>query len=1131
MTPFDTAFKDVLREGTSLLFERLPSSSLKAWLIAKLYAESGKNILVITGEGAEETKLKDDISFFTSTSLIELPSWETLPTERTLPSREIIGARQKALKKIRDHKQTSSSSKGSSLTDSLFVISSLQATLQWLPSQKVLDEGHLFIKVGLHLSYNTAIERLQKLGYERAALTTEKGQFSVRGGILDVFSVIHEKPCRIEFFGDEIDSLRYFDPVTQKAIEEIPSLEIVHALEHINPKAFNLEGDGKDSIFTLLGAESTLVVLDDIEKVEDRYATLLGIEGGNADFRKSAHPMLMSLREWLHSLQKMSSWCMMTSREIEELSQEVSYKEKRIKGASRYGDFTPVPLSFSLFDEMWSGVRLHHPLKNLGEFYMEECFYDAPPQGEMFLDAYTQVIDSTQHTFVVQSDIEREWIQTKLHERGAHLDKAQVTYGYLSSGVSRSDTKEVFLPMSELTGRVKIKRSGAADVKGEGRSHLSSVTAQAPVTGFDAYELQPGDSVVHFHHGIGKFLGIEKRPNAQGVVQEFFLIEYAESAKLFVPIHQAHLITKYIGAHEEAPKLHILGASRWKKLREETEKAIVGYASELLKAQAKREIAGGFSYRSDGPKMILFEAEFPYEETEDQLKAIEEIKADMCSKKAMDRLVCGDVGYGKTEVAMRAAFKAVVDGQKQVAVLVPTTVLAMQHYENFIERMTPFGIRIGILSRFQTIKQNRETTLKVASGEIDIIVGTHKLLQKGLSFKDLGLVIIDEEQRFGVKAKEHLKILKEGVDCLTLSATPIPRTLYMSLVGAKALSTIATPPYDRLPIKTVVAEFDQNLVQSAILRELNRGGQVFYIHNRVETIFDACDRVKKLVPRARITPVHGQMDSDDIDLVFHAFKRGEIDVLVATSIVENGIDIPNANTIIVERADQFGIAELYQLRGRVGRSNKRAFAYFLIPSNRSLSEIARRRIDAIARSGGFGGGLKVAMRDLEIRGAGDILGIDQSGHVASIGFHLYCKLLKRTVDSLQGKKVFSPYDTKIEVPFIAKLPEEYVNEVELRVELYQRLGESESVERVEEIKQEIIDRFGKMPLEAEWLIALSKVRSFAASKGVSLLKLEGHSVTIERKQGTQLVTQHALVTKMKTPQEFYEKMVALLSSK
>ncbi|MGR3951535.1 MAG: transcription-repair coupling factor [Chlamydia sp.] len=1093
---FDDQCLELVTKSENILFERVIGSAQRAYLIAELVKKSNKNILIITGEGDEAVTLKNDISFFTTAALLEFPSLDLTS------SKEIISSRQKTLSYI-------------ALNQSLpkIVISSLQATLQRVPSkEKGIQSRGISIHVGEIFSFEHFTEQLAALGYEKTFVTTSKGEYSVRGGVVDLFSIGSDLPLRVEFFGDEVESLRLFDASSQKSLEKVSRGDIDPAVEPIS---------SEETLFTVMGESETLVLFTDIEKLEDRYADLIGY---SALLQKAGRPII-SIHEWIQCLSKASSLIFMTDRIFEELVDQESYNRR----GNWKGLRTAEKITFPLFDKEWQLFSLAHPLAPLGLFYLSECLYETAPSGQRLLDAYALTHEQISHTFIVQSEVEKSWIQEKLSERDISPDDAQIVFGYLSSGFGRFDTKESFVPMGALTGIQTTKKSQREKTRGDQKDESLITSSQGQlVTGFDAYSLELQDSVVHFHHGIGTFLGVEKRPNSQGIEQEFFLIEYAERSKLYVPLHQAHLLTKYIGSGELAPRLHTLGASRWKKLREETEKAIVGYASELLKAHAQRASVGGIEYPEDSPKMALFEAEFPYQETIDQLQAIQDVKQDMCSKKAMDRLICGDVGYGKTEVAIRASFKAVTDGKKQVAVLVPTTVLALQHYDNFLQRMEPFGIRIGILSRFQGAKQNRHTIEKIGLGELDVIIGTHKLIQKGVPFQDLGLVIVDEEQRFGVKAKEYLKALKSGVDCLTLSATPIPRTLYMSLAGAKDLSTIATPPHNRLPIQSIVMEFNAEVIQTAIAREINRGGQLFYIHNRVETITDAAARVQKLAPRARIMAVHGQMEGDQIDAIFHAFKKGEIDILVATTIVENGIDIPNANTIIIERADQFGVAELYQLRGRVGRSNKRAFAYFLISAQRALSEIARKRIHAISHAGGYGGGLKVAMRDLEIRGAGDILGTEQSGHVATIGFHLYCKLLKRTVESFQGKKPLLVYDTKIDVPYHAKLPEQYIQDISLRIEIYQRLGDVENELQIVELEKEIRDRFGRIPKEAEWLMAVSKIRVLAAIKGMTLVKIEGLNLTLERKEGKELKLYQKRVPKYQTPHEFYEGIRAIL---
>jgi len=1081
MQSFDHLFSSLVQQGSSIVFERL-EIQMKAYIIAELFRHSGKDLLVLTGEGQEESQLVQNLEFF-SLPIVEIPSWETLPTEGVAPSSDIVGARQKAFADIADRKTP------------LVILSSLQSCLQRVLPLNVLEQKRLVLTTGEEVPFDVLTDHLKIMGYERRSIVVEKGEFAIRGGIIDIFPVTQKQPVRIEFFGDEIESIRFFDPGSQRSADK---------LEHISlsPAKELEELHSSDDLTTLFDLRESIVVLDDLEKLEDRYASLISLGAVRSK-------IFMGVQEWLKIIHN-KQLVMLSFEPLESLS-----KVHRLKGNQGYAHDRAEEVRFSLFEQEFAVNRINHPLRTLPEFYEEHCLLKAQPVREELFDGFLQLQETHSHTLIVQSLVELEWCKTKVRERGGEiLPLTQVKEGYLSAGIARSDSHEILFATAEITGRTTVRRDA---------QRMTSL-----VTDYDAFEIEPGDYVVHFHHGFGRYCGIEERPDAQGEIQEFFVIEYAERSRLFVPLHQAHLISKYVGGKEEAPKLHVLGTNRWKKLREDTERAILGYASDLLKREAQRVIQGGFVCAPDGLSMQLFEAEFPYTETQDQLKAIADIKQDMCSEKAMDRLVCGDVGYGKTEVAMRAAFKAVIDGKKQVALLAPTTVLAVQHYENFTERMSPFGVTIGILSRFSTNRQNLETIERAKNGEIDILIGTHRLVQKDVGFKDLGLLIIDEEQRFGVKAKEQLKIIKENVDCLTLSATPIPRTLYMSLINVRDLSTISTPPHDRLPTKSVVCESDEKIMQTAMLRELNRGGQVFYVHNHVDTIFKAADGIKKLVPRARVAVAHGQMSGDEIDCVFHAFRRGEIDVLVATSIIENGIDIPNANTIIVDRADRFGLADLYQLRGRVGRWNRRAYAYFLLPTRRVLSEIARKRIEAIAQAGGYGGGLRVAMRDLEIRGAGDILGTEQSGQVAAIGFHLYCKLLKRTIDSLKGETPSWTIDTKLETPYIAKLPETYVNEISLRIEFYQRLGDAKSSDEVKEIEKEIADRFGPLPKPASWLISCTRVRIAAAQKGYSSVQLTKYTLSLEKKHGKKMEEKKIVMSLPKTPEEFEEKVTEAL---
>ncbi|KAF3362859.1 Transcription-repair-coupling factor [Chlamydiales bacterium STE3] len=1079
--------EELFKKGSSVLIEELWNSP-KALIAAMAQKATGKQILVLTGASQEEMRLYHDFSFFTQSPVIDFPAWETLPSENIPPSPDIVGERYQSLVKLKESQEPA------------IILTTLQACLQKLIGQERFEQLYLKLNVGETHSFNGLIDRFNAMGYQRKTMAADKGEFAVRGGIIDIFPVSSPDPFRIEFWGDEIESLRTYDPIAQKSIKQVESIELTPGQE--------LELMTQDkNVATLLDylGENTLIIYDDLVAIEDRYASILHLS--------TVSPYFATAEEFLDRAAKFQSiyW---TQSPIEQLS-SVTMKEKQEKGfysAQRMGH----QIGFEMFNRSFQAYRWISPFRTVTSALFEDEEMQETVSGQEILQALEQ-LPKEDFELHILCDSEAEENKVRKQVADMHLQMPKQTtieQGYLSSGFVMDSL--MLLPMTEITHRFKIRRQ-------KQRSNYHSTSS-------GAFELVPGDMIVHFNHGIGRYLGIEKKPNHEGVLSEYFLVEYAESAKLYVPMHQAHLLSKYIGAAEEEPKMHTLGSNRWKRTKEQTQVAIMGYATELLEMYAKREIVGGHSYPADSQDVFVFEDEFPFVETEDQVRAISEIKRDMISTKSMDRLICGDVGYGKTEVAMRAAFKAVVDGHKQVAVLVPTTVLAMQHYENFVERMANFPLNISVLSRFRTSKEIKATLQGVAEGSVDILVGTHRIVSEDVQFHDLGLVIIDEEQRFGVKAKEHLKKLKAGVDCLTLSATPIPRTLYMSLVGARDMSVINTPPQDRLPIKTVIAEPGDQLFRTALLRELARDGQAYVIHNRVETIYDMASRIKKLLPNARIVVGHGQMSSEELDSVFHAFKHGQADILVATSIVESGIDIPNANTILIDRADRFGLADLYQLRGRVGRWNRRAYAYFLVPNQRILTEISRKRLNALAEASGHGGGMKVAMRDLEIRGAGDILGLDQSGHVSSVGFHLYCKMLKRTIQTLQGKAPKFLSDVKIDIPADARLPEDYVNDISLRMEFYQRLGEAFDLKEVDEIWKEIKDRFGPPPLSAEWLYYMTKLRIFAALRGFTLIKKEKVSLSVERSKGGKTFSKSFMLAPVKKPLELETKVIELLKS-
>ncbi len=1041
-SPSFAALQKALSSGESVLFESLwdvPKALVAAFAVEK----TGKSVLLITG-GVREDAFFDSLETLSPNLAIEFPAWETLPGEEIAPSPDIIGKRFDALSALLTRKKPS------------ILLCPLQALLQKVIPKESLAKLLSAWKKGTKIPFSSLPELLTQLGYKRAAVVSDKGEFAVRGSILDLYPPASIDPFRIEFWGDEIEEIRTFDPIGQKSIGSATEIRLAPANEQLL-----LQKTAKlSSIADYLG-EEFLVFWDDLVAIEETWTTLKTMPG-------AASPFLYSFDELFKRL-KNSQQLLGMPRLIEELSPVRSNRErsKHLQG-----------VTFEAIQKSFSAQRWFHSFRQMDE--------------EDLADLSSPLL------FLNANETEENEVKKQLKERGLDPSSPNIRFerGYLASGFCLSDLPLTVVPNAEMTGRKRIRRQ-----KWRGTTHTPAA---------EFHQLSLGDPVVHFHSGIGKYLGMEKQVNHLGQETEFMTIQYAEGSKLFVPLSQAYLVSRYIGTKEEAPTLSQLGSKRWQNTRIAAQQQILGYANELLQLYAERAVHGGSPCPSDGDLMRQFEEDFPYTETSDQLKAIQAIKEDMEAAKSMDRLVCGDVGYGKTEVAMRAAFKAVADGGKQVAVLVPTTVLAMQHYETFSQRMSGFPIRVGALSRFFTPKQNREMVQKTAMGEIDILIGTHRLLSEDVLFKDLGLLIIDEEQRFGVRAKEHLKKFKAGVDCLTLSATPIPRTLYMSLVQARDMSVIGTPPQDRLPVKSILAETDFDLIQNAILRELARGGQSFFIHNRVETIYQRAEVIGKLVPAARIGVVHGQMDPDEIDPVFHHFKEGSLDLLFATTIIENGIDIPNANTILIDRADTYGMADLYQLRGRVGRWNRSAYAYFLIPKNVSLPEIAKKRLNALVEAGGYGGGMKIAMRDLEIRGAGDILGVQQSGQVSAIGFHLYCKLLKRAIDALKRQAPISFNETKLEFAFNARIPESYIPEVSLRMEFYYRFGDASNTAEIDDLLSELQDRFGTPPEELLWLYHLARLRVFASHHQFTLLKFQNLTLLAERQMGKE-IEKHTLL--------------------
>jgi transcription-repair coupling factor (superfamily II helicase) len=706
---------------------------------------------------------------------------------------------------------------------------------------------------------------------------------------------------------------------------------------------------------------------------------------------------------------------------------------------------------------------------------------------------------------VCHNEGEIERLRDVLSDNDIDVDSVDFGIGSLNHGFVYPAGQLAVLCDAEIFGRYQSPSARRLAVR---RARLRG--GRRPI---DFSELAEGDLVVHVEHGIGKYLGIQELEQA-GVRSECVVLEFAEDARLYVPFEQAFLISRYVGIGKRFPPLSNLGDAKWSKAKKAAETAVFDYAARLLALQAQRNTLPGYSFPPDSKWQQEFEASFLYTETPDQLRAIEETKRDMETEQPMDRLICGDVGFGKTEVAIRAAFKAVMSG-KQAAVLVPTTVLAQQHFETFRQRMSDYPICVGMLSRFLSVAQQRKTVAAIQDGSIDVIVGTHRLISGDIRFKDLGLVVIDEEQRFGVRHKELLKERFKLVDVLTLSATPIPRTLYLSLVGAKDMSSIETPPPNRLPVETVVCAYDERIIRDAIQRELHRRGQVYFLHNRVHSIERVRSRVQELCPTARVDIGHGQMEEDELERVMHRFVQGETDVLISTTIIESGLDIPNANTIIIDRADRFGLADLYQLRGRVGRAQHKAYAYLMLPRDLMAVGAARRRINAIKQYSGLGAGFKIAMRDLEIRGAGNILGTAQSGHIVNIGFDLYCQLLQQAVEKLKGKKGVTRSETFVRLDFVvtneseylttqkngqvsAFVPSDYIAQPQTRIEAYKKLAAVASVEDLRQLKAEWRDRFGPLPTAVDNLLMLNEIRLVAGRHKIARIEVKDSKVMMTR---------------------------------
>lgn len=933
------------------------------------------------------------------------------------------------------------------------------------------------------------------LGYEHVNTVIAPGQFARRGGILDIWPPAETRPTRIELFGDEVETLRDFDPNTQRTFK--------------GGKSSGVNGGNRLTITPgreFILSEKAVEWTSEEEAITEFHIPLL-------------HPAPASLLDFLprqalvliDDLQLLKD----TIDEIEE--QAVNLRKDYIRDGVLPEDF-PIPyLSWQEINDSLSG----HPSIELGpsstleaeagsKAHLADLFAPGPRFGGRLKNLISHLVELQEHgepTYIVSRQVSRLrelWSEGgRVPEEVVSTPTAMLAFiqGSLAEGwtLTPPDGKPVhLLTDGEIFGWRRPER----------RQRQRPV-AEAPEAAYA--DLQAGDYVVHSDHGIGVFVGLVHR-TIDGIEREYLCVEYADEAQLFVPVHQADRLTRYVGPDSRPPSLSRLGGTEWRNVKSNVKEAVQEVAEDLLELYAKRSTVQGHSFLHDTPWQQELEASFPYIETDDQIRVLEEVKRDMESPRPMDRLICGDVGYGKTEVALRAAFKAVMDG-KQVAVLVPTTVLAQQHYETFRQRLAAFPVEVEMLSRFRTPQQQREILYRLSHGAVDIVIGTHRLLSSDVQFKDLGLLVIDEEQRFGVTHKEKLKKMRTEVDVLTLTATPIPRTLYMTLSGVRDISTINTPPEERLPIVTHVGPYSPKIVRQAILRELERGGQVFFVHNRVQTIGAMRHHLQQLIPEARITIAHGQMPENVLSERMKQFTKGEVDVLLSTSIIESGLDIPNANTLIVDRADTFGLAQLYQLRGRVGRGAQRAYTYFFRHNRKPPTPEGRQRLETIAENTQLGAGFSIAMRDLEIRGTGDILGTRQHGHVAAVGFHLYTRLLAEAVRRLRKPgstplPVHPPSisseslpQVNVDLPLPASIPPEYVPDKNMRLRLYRRLANTHSQQDIDALEEEFNDRFGLPPEQVRNLFFQLKVKLMAERAGLASISSENGQLVLRFPEG------------------------------
>lgn len=1033
-------------------------------------------------------------------SVLRLPAHDVLPFENLSPHPDIQEQRAVALWKI-------------STGAARIVILPIESACYRIFSRQHYANLTCVLRRGEETDPQTLVAHLTSVGYQAADMVEMPGQYALRGGILDIYPPEMDRPLRIEFLGDEIESMRQFDPETQRSsapvdealllpLMETPTTNALLARVHTRLSGQRLDGDG-NAIVDAIEAEGTDI--------------FPGWEFFAAAASGSRHTVFDLVAKCRIFVEEPS----MVQNQLDRWWNKVAQRHER-SGIDTL--FTPTDLYLS--PQEWLARMVETPgldLDQLGAVDVLDTDTTSLAEVEMptrptlrlhgsipaLIEQLRALAAQDTRTLLAaanQGEVERlasilqEYgISYRIGSRGAHSGSETM---YDESSYLRGDLRAPVIVRTPIANGVHLPEArlaifGANDLSDEADVTARPAQRKSKTAAFisDFRDLAVGDYVVHVEHGIARYLGL-KEIAQDSVSVEFMILEFAEGARLYVPLTRLDLIQKYRSTDSgPAPVLNRLGTQQWERTKARVKKAMQDMADELLKLYAARKAAQGNAFSADNEFQREFEDAFDYTETDDQLSAIADIKRDMESTMPMDRLLVGDVGYGKTEVAMRAAFKAVQDS-KQVAVLTPTTVLCFQHFETFKRRFAAFPVHIEMISRFRTPKEQKQILEKVEQGKVDILIGTHRLLSKDLKFQDLGLLVVDEEQRFGVRHKERLKQMRREIDVLAMSATPIPRTLHMSLVGLRDMSVIETPPKDRMAIQTVVAKYDEKLIRSAIEVELERGGQVYFVHNRVENIYDIAARLQELVPQARIIVGHGQMGESELERMMLAFMQHEYDVLVATTIIENGLDIPLANTILINRADRHGLSELYQLRGRVGRSNRRAYSYLMIPPDKELTEIARRRLAALKEFSDLGAGFKIAALDLELRGAGNMLGGEQSGHIEAVGFELYTSMLEQAVRELKGEDLPERPGVQLNLGISLRIDSSYIGEENQRLRMYKRIASAESESAIEDIVAEMADRYGPLPEPVALLIAAGRLRLLCEQTGVAQIDRKGQMVNL-----------------------------------